>query len=373
MKVKLGTVVMIALVALALGACRGEHSTVTGGYGSNVVSGEVSLSGVSNTSPAGVQVSVRGTGMTATLNADGRFTFIDVPSNATLDFSRAEDGINASMSVEQNATAMSISLTQTTAKKSSKHRAGGKSTDKIYEFEGVVTASAADSVTVFTSHKQEVLIGLLPETIIRKGSTILTPADLVVNTRVHVKAHKANDAYQAVIVFVQEEDGEDDTPPATVQEYEGTVRSAAADSLVVYTSHKQEVTFAITADTIIRKGNTPVAATDLKAGDRVHVKATTDGTTNTAVLVIAQNTQSKPEKSTKVTGAVLAVGTDSLSVQTASGPITVTVSATTKIEKNDAPITLADIVVGDIVKAEGTKVDATTLAAKKIEVKTEDD
>ena len=380
MKLKLGTVVLIALVVLALGACQGEHATVTGGYGTNVVSGEVSVTGVANTSPAGVQVSVRGTGMAMTLGADGRFTFVDVPSGAQLDFSRAEDGINASMAVEQNATAMSIALTQTTAKKSSKRRAGGKTTEKIYEFEGVIRAAAADSITVYTSHKEEVTIGLLAETVIRKGDAIVTPAELLVDTRVHVKAKSVSDAWQAVLVIVQkDDDGDDDggvdDGPAVVTEYEGTVRSSALGSLVVFTSHQQEVTFALTAATIIRKGNTPVLATDIHVGDRVHVKATTDATTNvaTASQVIVQKTETKPGKSAKISGAVLSVGTDSLSVQTSAGPVTVTVSATTKIEKDHTTITLAGIAVGDSVKAEGTKVDATTFAAKKIEVGTEED
>ncbi|HEX8029464.1 MAG TPA: DUF5666 domain-containing protein, partial [Vicinamibacterales bacterium] len=88
------------------------------------------------------------------------------------------------------------------------------------------------------------------------------------------------------------DDGGNDDGPAA-REYEGTVRSASATQLVVYTSRKVEETFVLTAETSIRKGNTPVLATDIQVGWRVHVKATTstDGATKTATSVIVQNTR----------------------------------------------------------------------------------
>jgi hypothetical protein len=87
MKAKLGLVLAAALMALA--ACRGERSTITGSYGSGVVTGRVVVvTGVENRSPAGMQVSVRGTGMTTTLAADGGFAFSGVPEGAELLFRR---------------------------------------------------------------------------------------------------------------------------------------------------------------------------------------------------------------------------------------------------------------------------------------------
>jgi hypothetical protein len=165
--------------------------------------------------------------------------------------------------------------------------------------------------------------------------------------------------------FAQDEDddGEDDAP--AVREYEGTVRSAAADQLVVFTSHKQEVTFLLTPETVVRKGNTPVDPATILPGWRVHVKATAnaDGT-NTAVLVIVQNTRVEAE----IEGTVASVGTSSLVVTTATGDVTVQVTNSTQIRKSGKKIPLADIQPGDTVEAEGTLVDATTMQAKKITV-----
>lgn len=297
--------ILTMLAAAGLVGCsgRGESTVTGGGYGSSMISGEVHLAGVANTSPAGVQVSVRGTGMTATLGADGRFAFANMPEGAVLDFQRAEDSIEASLGLEPAASFVAVELRQasavaTTAKKTSRRRSGAGGGEKVYEFEGVIRTAAADSIVVYTSHKTEVTVGLVPETLIRKGHTALTAAAaLTVGTRVHVKARLANDLYTAVLVIVQnpgddEDDGVPPPPPATVREYEGKVVSSTATELVVFTSKKVEVTFLITADTVIRKGSATMSLVQILNGMLVHVKATAnaDGT-NTANLVIVQKTK----------------------------------------------------------------------------------
>jgi hypothetical protein len=361
--------ILMMLGAVGLMGCNGRgESSITGTYGSSMISGEVVVTGMPNTSPAGVEVSVRGTGMTATLGADGQFAFANVPEGAELDFRRAADGIEASLHVESSSGFVTIELQQNkaaaTAKKS-RRRSGGKGGEKVYEFEGLIRSAAADSIVVYTSHKEEVTIGLTADTIIRHGQTLLTPADLLVDTRVHVKASKADDAYTAFLVIVQnEDDGEDDTPPA-VREYEGKVVSMTATELVVFTSHKEEVTFAITADTVIRKGSTTFDLAQILIGMLVHVKATpnADGT-NTATLVIVQNTR----VAAKLEGTVASVDTSSLVVTTTTGDVTVQVSSSTQIRKSGKKIALSAVAVGDSVEVEGTQVDATTVAATKITV-----
>lgn len=361
--------ILMLLGAVGLMGCNGRgESSITGTYGSSMISGEVVVSGMPNTSPAGVEVSVRGTGMTATLGADGQFAFANVPEGAELDFRRAADGIEASLRVDPSTGFVTIELQQNkaaaTAKKS-RRRSGGKGGEKVHEFEGLIRSATADSIVVYTSHKVDVTIALTPDTIIRHGQTILTAADLLVDTRVHVKARLANDAYTAVLVIVQnEDDGEDDTPPA-VREYEGKVVSMTATELVVFTSHKEEVTFAITADTVIRKGSATFDLAQILIGMLVHVKAipNADGT-NTATLVILQNTRVAVE----LEGTVASVDTSSLVVTTANGDVTVNVSNSTQIRKAGQKISLSAVAVGDAVEVEGTQVDATTVAAKKITV-----
>jgi hypothetical protein len=56
---------VVVVMVVALAACnRGERASVTGAYGEGVVSGQVTMAAGLGTSPAGVEVSLRGTGMT---------------------------------------------------------------------------------------------------------------------------------------------------------------------------------------------------------------------------------------------------------------------------------------------------------------------
>lgn len=301
MKVK---VWIAAMVVVALAGCNGRHETPTGTYGQGMLSGEVVMAGVvGGGSPAGVEVSVRGTGMTMLLGEDGQFSFAGIPDGAQLDFRRAADGIEASLRLDQSTGFVSVELAKASATatkaRSSKRRGASPTRESVYEFEGVIRTAAADGIVLFTSRKVEQTIAIAADTLIRKGNQPLTPADLAADMRVHVKARKSGETFTAAVIIVQQdgsgEDGEGEEPaPPAAREHEGTVRSASATELVVFTSKKVEVTFTLTADTVIRKGNTPVAAADIQPGWRVHVKATAnaDGTA-TATRVTVQSTKVK--------------------------------------------------------------------------------
>ena len=287
------TVVLAVIAMLILGACTGKERAMTGAYGSGVLTGQVVMA--EGVSVDGVEVSIIGTGMSTRLAADGQFVFAGVPEGAELAFQRPTDGIDAKLRLDSASGHVVVELTKTEAKKSKgRRRAAGSS--KQYQFEGLVESATATQVVVNTSKGEQVTITLTEATLIRRGNTTLTAADLLPGQRVHVKAIKTVDGFAAVQVIVQgrgdDDDEEDDDRPA-VREYEGTVVSATATQLVVFTSKKVEETFVITATTDIRKGNTPVLAADIKPGWRVHVKATTseDGATKTAQRVIVQKTK----------------------------------------------------------------------------------
>lgn len=278
----------LAAVALfVLSACTGrEHATLTGAYGSAVVTGEVVMG--EGVSPAGVEVSVSGTGMSVVLAADGRFAFAGVPEESQLVFQRASDGIDATLRLQSSGHVI-VDLAQTSAKPGRRRAAGSK----IYEFEGIITSASDTELVMDSSRQPGVVIAVTPTTVIRHGNTPLTAADLVAGMRIHVKALKVGEGFSAVSIMVQndgsDDDGDDEGEKPAVREYEGTVVSASATSLTIFSSKKTEETFVLDAATVIRKGNTPVLAADIQPGWRVHVKASTgtDGT-KTATLVIVQ-------------------------------------------------------------------------------------
>ena len=356
--------ILSAVMMFVLAACRRESPSITGSYGSGILAGQVILNGVEG-SPEGIEISVRDTGMTATLGADGRFAFSGVPDISTLDFRRA-DGIQATLQVRGNSPAMTVLLGKSTATRGSK--SGNKSKDKR-EFEGVIKEASETEITVLTSKKEEILIGLSEETIIRKGGTVLAPADLKADMRVHVRARKADDKYTAQLIIVQEgedDDGEDDEEKPKLRQYEGTIVSASATELVIFDSKKNEVKFTLNGDTDIRKGNTPVAPADLLPGQRVHVKATVaeDGSA-TAVLVILQNTND----TVSVSGTVLGVAGSDITVKTKTATVTVKTDAATRIRKKGKTIAVSEIVAGDSVSAKGKQVSPNTILASEVEVR----
>ena len=286
------TIVLAVIAMFILGACSSKERAITGTYGDGVLTGQVVMSDGGST--AGVDVSVSGTGMTAHLGADGQFAFAGVPDGAELVFQRATDGVNATLRLESASGHVLIDLAKTEAKKGGRRRAAGSS--KTYQFEGLLESASATQVVVNTAREQ-VTIALTEATLIRRGGTPLTAADLVAGLRVHVKALKVSAGFTAVQIVVQgyEDDDENDEDRPSVSEYEGTVVSASATELVIFSSKKKEETFVVTADTDIRKGNTPVLAADIQPGWRVHVKASSseDGATKTAQRVIVQNTKTK--------------------------------------------------------------------------------
>jgi len=362
---KLRRLAILMGVVIVFAACTGRHESVTGGYGDGLLTGQVTLHGAS---PAGIEVSVRGTGMKTMVAEDGTFVFAGVPDGVHLDFHRASDGIDTSITIEDGSGPVLVEIVGNAARKSSRRRSVSRGRERVYEFEGVIRTAAADGIVVFTSKREEVPIVLGPDTVIRKGERRLTAADLLAGTRVHVKASKAGELYTALEVKVQEGDeGEEDDPPA-VREYEGIVRSATATELVVFTSHNEEVTFVITPETEIRKGNAPIAPADVQVDWRVHVKATSDATagTNTATRVIVQNTNES--RDVEIEGTVASVDATSLVVTTFAGDITVQTMNGTQIRRNNTKIALGDVAVGSRVEVEGRSIDATTIEAKKITV-----
>jgi hypothetical protein len=166
-------------------------------------------------------------------------------------------------------------------------------------------------------------------------------------------------------------------PSVVPIEIEGLIKTVAPGSLVITTSHKEDVTVVLTDATVIRHGQTAVAAADLEPGDRVHVKAMVKDGVKTALQVIVQNQEKDDDESDGEEGATMtangvvkSVGATSLVVGSVpKGDVTVQVLAGTIIKKQGVHITLAGIKPGDEVNAMGKRIDDHTFEARQIEVR----
>lgn len=356
--------ILTIAVAAMLTSCRRHESLLTGSYGEHVVAGQVVMaSEMANSSPAGVEVSAVGTGMSAILAADGRFTFAGVPANAELAFRRA-DGVDARLRVSSPAPLL-VELAGKTATDRGARRRGVSPKDPVpsQQIEGVIKTAGTDSIVVFDSHQQAVTVALDSSTLIRKGDKTVKAADLKVGDRVHVKALLMDNKLTALIVIVQDAEGDDENGGKNEQQVEGVIVTVSADSITVHDSHGQDVVMVINSSTIIRKGDQKVAVGDLKKDDRVHVKAAmVDGKLTALEITVQQEGQD--DQHMEVEGTVSSITGTSLVVH----GITVNTDSNTVIKKQGQTIAFGDIKTGDSVSAEGTRVDATTMLAKKIEV-----
>lgn len=257
---------ILAVVVVAMFAgCRNREVALTGSYGSSVVTGQVFMSDdVANSSPAGVEVSVVGTGMMTTLGADGRFTFTDVPENAQLLFQRASDDVGGRIRVESGQPLI-VQLGQKGASAGGRRRGAAPKR----EYEGLIRSIDADELVMFTSHKEEVTIAIDELTIIRKGNQVLTVADLEVDDRIHVKATMKDDVLTALEIKLQNP-GEDDDDEGQTMTANGLVLSQSGTELVVLSQPKGEVTVRTDGNTIIKRQGERISVTDIKAGDEVN-------------------------------------------------------------------------------------------------------
>jgi Domain of unknown function (DUF5666) len=281
--------ILTIAVAAMLTSCNRHEALLTGSYGEHVVAGQVVMaSEMANSSPAGVEVSVVGTGMSAILAADGRFTFAGVPADAELAFRRA-DGVDARIRVSSSAPLV-VELAGKTATSNSSRRRGVSPKDPgpSQQIEGVIQTAGTDSIVVLDSHQQLVTIALDSSTLIRKGNETVKAGDLKVGDRVHVKALMKDNKLTALQVVVQDTEGDDSGNGNHDQQVEGLIVTVSPTSITVHDSHGQDVVMVINSSTVIRKGDQTVLVGDLKKDDRVHVHAATVDSKLTALEIIVQ-------------------------------------------------------------------------------------
>ncbi|HVR43285.1 MAG TPA: DUF5666 domain-containing protein [Thermoanaerobaculia bacterium] len=286
------TLTLLALVAVVLAAGCERENDITGAFGKGVVTGQVVLVGdLAGGSPAGIVVSVPGTGMEVVLAEDGRFLFSGVPKGATLQFERGSDGISAAYQLGGVASAdVMIDLERGEASRGRRR----PSIARALQLQGKIVAVSDESITVDAAGKGETTAAFDENTVIRKGNEWLEPADLAVDDKVHVMAQPDDgDGLVARLVILQdfEEDGEEGDEPevGAKVELEGLITEVSDDSITVDAAGKGPTTATIDGETVIRRGGTMLSASDLEEGDRVHVRARKEGEGLVAELIILQS------------------------------------------------------------------------------------
>ena len=230
------------------------------------------------------------------------------------------------------------------------------------ELRGSIKSVSPNEIVITDAQQHDTTVELTSTTMIRKGDQAITSADLAIGDRVEVTAMQSGTMLNALLVKVEE----NEEPQQPLIEVTGTIKSISSTQIVVTDSQQHDTTFQIVATTVIRKGDQSATPADLAVGDRVEVLGMANGATNTAVAIHADAPEM--EEDVEVSGVVKSLGANSLVLTTRSGDVTVNVDANTRIRKDDHTIVLTDIKVGDPLKAEGMRVDPTTILAREIEV-----
>ncbi len=143
---------------------------------------------------------------------------------------------------------------------------GGGGGETSVDLTGVIASISSGSITV-TAGGKTVQVKISTVTVIRRGSTTLTPSDLKVGNQVEVKGQLSSDGSVAA-TLIQVEDGGSGTPHPEAVEFSGTVTAVSATSLTVDT---KKVT--VSSTTVVRRGDRTISLSEIRAGQHVEVHA----------------------------------------------------------------------------------------------------
>lgn len=168
----LALAVVLALVLAS--SCNGTLPSIPATYGSDIVSGAVLMA--DGGSPAGVEVSVVGTGMRTVVGEDGRFAFQGVRDAVTLRFERS-DGIDRT---ETTAGGSAITVTIPPASR------GERGHEAPSALEGNLAALSGNSLVV-TTERGDVATVITESTRIHRQGVSIRSGDLGAGDRVRLR------------------------------------------------------------------------------------------------------------------------------------------------------------------------------------------
>ena len=241
------------------------------------------------------------------------------------------------------------------------------SEDEFIKIKGVVTAVGTDALTVHT-RSGDVTVAVTPDTIIRNDDHVVPLSSIHVGDFVEIDAQQNGGTLTAIRIELDEEDH--------LLEIEGKITAISGSSITIQTEDGSKVEVNVGATTTIRGEDGPIPLSQLKVGDKIEVKAqrNADGSLQAIdIKVEGEENDDEEDASVEVKGVVTDISSTSLTVKTEGGQmVTVTITPTTVIKKDDEPATFVDIKVGQKVEIKAMRQTDGSLVATRIKIEEED-
>jgi small nuclear ribonucleoprotein (snRNP)-like protein len=223
------------------------------------------------------------------------------------------------------------------------------------ELKGVIAAvdTTANTVTITPSKGgANVTLNVDASTKIKRNGKSAALAELQVSDKVESK-------YNGATLLASKIEAKTNT--AELKGVIAAVDTTASTVTITPSKGGADVTLTVDASTLIKRNGKSAALADLLVGDKVEAKYN-------PVTMLASKIEVKSSYS-ELKGKIAAVDTtaNTVTITPSKGgaDVTLNVDSSTIIKKNDVTITLADLVVGDMVEA---KYSPATMLAAKIEV-----
>lgn len=363
MKTVFRAMLVLPLLALALGAagCGSSSGLPTGAspVAGATIQGTVNPSagaaseGVRgfSTSGASLRVTVVGTSLSTTTDASGRFTIQGVPSGSVV-LRFQGSGVDATVRIEGLVDGQVLTITV--------HVNGSQATletsptrQQEVEFTGAIESISPPELRVAGRR-----VVTSPRTEIKRGNAKIALSALQVGESVKVEGVQQSDGS-----VLADEIKAGTTIGAREVELKGVIESISAPRFQV--SGRTVVTDANTGF----KGNGRVKSlADLRVGDRVEVKGTEQSDGSVLAREVEREDDDDDDEA-ELEGLIESISPPDLRV----AGRTVRTDASTKIERDDKRISLADLRVGERVEVKGVRQADGSILARKIEVEDDDD
>lgn len=234
-----------------------------------------------------------------------------------------------------------------------------KANSQIVETAGVISAVSASSVTLTTADGRTVTIQLTSATVVQLGKETVPASALKSGMHANVEAiRNAEGTLTALRVHAEAEHH--------LGEVHGTLTAVGSASITVHTRSGEDVTIAVPADAIIRKGDQTVALSALKVGDHVEVTTRLDGTTLTAVRIQIEN--EKEGELAHVSGTISAISGSMITLATRKDPIKVFITSTTVIRREGQTVPVSSLQTGQAVSVKGHPNSDGSIEAVEVEI-----